>query len=143
SCAAQTVLPGDDLKPSSKDAGFSQVRQVFRWIQRSLSFLSGFPSAGILVSMNPGSLAPRAAKPKYYIPGEDMPRVEVQPAMVFFRRAALLFALGILCLQAIVPRAQAGDLSTAVKLSIPGQPLESALRALANQADIEIMFSSK
>src|SRR5512146_622346 len=71
-----------------------------------------------------------------------MPRVKAQPAMVF-RRAALLFALGFLSLQAFVPSAQAGDLSTAVKLRIPGQALESALRVLANQADIQIMFSSK
>ena len=74
--------------------------------------------------------------------GEDMPRVKAQRATVC-GRAALLFALGFLCLQAIVPSAQAGDLSTAVKLSIPGQALESALRALADQADIQIMFSSK
>ncbi len=35
----------------------------------------------------------------------------------------------------------AGDLSQRVKLEIPAQPLESALRSLAKQADIQILFS--
>jgi iron complex outermembrane recepter protein len=55
----------------------------------------------------------------------------------------LLVALGLLCIRAIVPLAEAGDLSSVVELRIPAQTLESALRSLANQADIQIMFSSK
>src|ERR1700730_1295788 len=35
----------------------------------------------------------------------------------------------------------AGDLSQRVKLEIPAQPLEAALRSLAKQADIQILFS--
>jgi outer membrane receptor protein involved in Fe transport len=56
-------------------------------------------------------------------------------------RSIRRFSFGLALLLGVALVANAGELGRTVKIAIPAQPLASALRTLAKQADIQIMFA--